>query len=65
MSFFISLPLSVIRPSVPISFDVTSYIPLYFSVKWSNSANGTQTIKVERNKPTTFSFNSTTSTETH
>ena len=46
-----------------VSFDVTSYIPLYFSVKWSNAQGGTQTIKVERNKPTTFKFNSTTSTD--
>ena len=48
-----------------VSFDVTSYIPLYFSVKWSNSSNGIQTIRVDRNKPATFTFNSTTSTETH
>ena len=46
-----------------VSFDVTSYIPLYFSVKWSNAQGGTQTIKVERNKPATFSFMSTTSTD--
>ena len=46
-----------------VSFDVTSYIPLYFSVKWSNAQGGTQTIKVERNKPATFSFISTTSTD--
>ena len=46
-----------------VSFDVTSYIPLYFSVKWSNAQGGIQTIKVERNKPATFSFNSTTSTD--
>ena len=46
-----------------VSFDVTSYIPLYFSVKWSNAVGGTQTIKVERNKPATFTFNSTTSTD--
>ena len=46
-----------------VSFDVTSYIPLYFSVKWSNAQGGTQTIRVERNKPATFTFNSTTSTD--
>ena len=46
-----------------VSFDVTSYIPLYFSVKWSNAQGGTQTIRVERNKPATFIFNSTTSTD--
>ena len=46
-----------------VSFDVTSYIPLYFSVKWSNAQGGTQTIRVERNKPATFSFTSTTSTD--
>lgn len=46
-----------------VSFDVTSYIPLYFSVKWSNAQGGTQTIKVERNKPVTFKYNSTTSTD--
>ena len=46
-----------------VSFDVTSYIPLYFSVKWSNAQGGTQTIKVERNKPATFTFNSTTATD--
>ena len=46
-----------------VSFSVTSYIPLYFSVKWSNATGGTQTIRVERNKPATFTFNSTTSTD--
>lgn len=46
-----------------VSFDVTSYIPLYFSVKWSNAQGGTQTIRVDRNKPATFTFNSTTSTD--
>lgn len=46
-----------------VSFDVTSYIPLYFSVKWSNAAGGIQTIRVDRNKPARFSFNSTTSTD--
>lgn len=46
-----------------VSFDVTSYIPLYFSVKWSNATGGTQTIRVERNKPARFTFNSTTSTD--
>ena len=46
-----------------VSFNVTSYIPLYFSVKWSNAQGGTQTIRVERNKPATFTFNSTTATD--
>jgi hypothetical protein len=46
-----------------VSFDVTSYIPLYFSVKWSNAAGGTQTIKLKRGEKATFSFNSTTATD--
>lgn len=46
-----------------VSFDVTSYIPLYFSVKWSNATGGIQTIKVKRGEKATFSFNSTTATD--
>ena len=44
-------------------FDVTTYIPLYFTVKWSNATNGTETIKVGRGKKVRFSYNSTTSTD--
>lgn len=46
-----------------VEFNITSYIPLYFSVKWSNATGGTQTIKVKRGQSYTFSYNSTTSTE--
>ena len=46
-----------------VTFDVTTYIPLYFSVKWTNSAMGTQRIKMNRGETKTFSFNSTVATE--
>ena len=46
-----------------VTFDVTTYIPLYFSVKWNNSANGTQRIKMNRGETKTFSFNSTVATD--
>ena len=46
-----------------VSFDVTTYIPLYFSVKWSNATNGTQTIKMKRGETKTFSYTSTTNTD--
>lgn len=46
-----------------VSFNVTSYIPLYFSVKWSNATGGIQTIKLKRGESATFSFNSTTATD--
>lgn len=51
--------------SGPVSFSVTTYIPLYFSVKWSNATGGTQTIKMKRGETKEFSYNSTTSTETY
>lgn len=44
-------------------FDVTTYIPLYFTVKWSNATGGTQTFKIGRGKKVRFSYNSTTSTD--
>ena len=47
-----------------VSFEVTPYIPLYFSVKWSNASNGTQTFKLKRGETKTFYYTSTTSTET-
>lgn len=46
-----------------VEFNVTSYIPLYFSVKWSNATGGIQTIKVDRGKSYKFSYTSTTSTD--
>lgn len=46
-----------------VSFSVTTYIPLYFSVKWSNATGGTQTIKMKRGETKEFSYNSTTSTD--
>ena len=49
--------------SGPVSFSVTTYIPLYFSVKWSNATGGTQTIKMKRGETKEFSYNSTTSTD--
>lgn len=49
--------------SGPVSFSVTTYIPLYFSVKWSNATGGTQTIKIKRGETKEFSYNSTTSTD--
>ena len=47
-----------------VSFDVTPYIPLYFSVKWSNATGGTQTFKLKRGETKTFYYTSTTATET-
>lgn len=49
--------------SGPVSFSVTTYIPLYFSVKWSNATGGTQTIKMKRGETKEFSCNSTTATD--
>lgn len=49
--------------SGPVSFSVTTYIPLYFSVKWSNATGGTQTIKMKRGETKEFSYNSTTATD--
>lgn len=46
-----------------VSFSVTTYIPLYFSVKWSNATGGTQTIKMKRGETKEFSYNSTTATD--
>lgn len=46
-----------------VSFDVTPYIPLYFSVKWSNATGGTQTFKLKRGETKTFNYTSTTSTD--
>ena len=46
-----------------VSFDVTPYIPLYFSVKWSNATGGTQTFKLKRGETKTFYYTSTTATD--
>ena len=46
-----------------LSFDVTTYIPLYFSVKWSNAEGGTQTFRIGRGETKTFYYTSTTSTD--
>lgn len=46
-----------------VSFEVTPYIPLYFSVKWSNATGGTQTFKLKRGETKTFYYTSTTSTD--
>jgi surface protein len=46
-----------------VSFEVTPYIPIYFSVKWSNATGGTQTFKLKRGETKTFSYSSTTSTD--
>lgn len=46
-----------------VSFEITPYIPLYFSVKWSNASGGTQTFKLKRGETKTFYYTSTTSTD--
>ena len=46
-----------------LSFDVTTYIPLYFSVKWSNAEGGTQTFRIGRGETKTFYYTSTTATD--
>lgn len=46
-----------------VSFEVTPYIPLYFSVKWSNATGGTQTFKLKRGETKRFYYSSTTSTD--
>ena len=46
-----------------VSFDITTYIPLYFSVKWSNASGGTQTFKMARGETKSFYYTSTTSTD--
>ena len=46
-----------------VSFEVTPYIPIYFSVKWSNATGGTQTFKLKRGETKTFYYTSTTSTD--
>ena len=46
-----------------VEFDITSYIPLYFSVKWSNADGGTQTFRVKRGQKQTFNYTSTTATD--
>lgn len=46
-----------------VEFSVTPYIPLYFSVKWSNATDGIQTFKLKRGETKTFYYNSTTSTD--
>ena len=46
-----------------VEFTVTPYIPLYFSVKWSNAEGGTQTFKLKRGETKTFYYTSTTATD--
>lgn len=46
-----------------VEFSVTPYIPLYFSVKWSNAEGGTQTFKLKRGETKTFYYTSTTATD--
>ena len=46
-----------------VSFKVTPYIPLYFSVKWNNGDNGTQTFRIKRGQSQTFNFNSVSDTD--
>ena len=46
-----------------VEFEITPYIPLYLSVKWSNATNGTQTFRVGRGESKKFYYNSTTSTD--
>ena len=46
-----------------VEFTVTPYIPLYFSVKWSNAAGGIQTFKLKRGETKTFYYTSTTATD--
>ena len=46
-----------------VSFEVTPYIPIYFSVKWSNATGGTQTFKLKRGETKRFYYTSTTSTD--
>lgn len=46
-----------------VEFSVTPYIPLYFSVKWSNADGGTQTFKLKRGETKTFYYTSTTATD--
>ena len=46
-----------------VEFQVTPYVPLYLSVKWSNASNGTQTFKVGRGETKTFYYTSTTATD--
>ena len=46
-----------------VEFSVTPYIPLYFSVKWSNADGGIQTFKLKRGETKTFYYTSTTATD--
>lgn len=46
-----------------VEFSVTPYVPLYFSVKWSNADGGTQTFKLKRGETKTFYYTSTTATD--
>ena len=46
-----------------VTFDITPYVPLYFSVKWSNASGGTQTFKLKRGEKKTYYFNSTVATD--
>lgn len=46
-----------------VEFEVTPYVPLYLSVKWSNADNGTQTFRVKRGETKKFYYTSTTATD--
>lgn len=46
-----------------VEFEITPYIPLYLTVKWSNASGGTQTFRVGRGETKKFYYNSTTSTD--
>lgn len=46
-----------------VSFEITTYVPLYFNVKWSNAKDGLQTFKLKRGETKTFYYTSTTSTD--
>ena len=46
-----------------VEFEITPYIPLYLTVKWSNASGGTQKFRVGRGETKKFYYNSTTSTD--
>ena len=46
-----------------VEFEITPYIPLYLTVKWSNATGGTQTFRVGRGETKKFYYTSTTSTD--
>ena len=46
-----------------VEFEITPYIPLYLTVKWSNATGGTQKFRVGRGETKKFYYTSTTSTD--